>query len=815
MHLDNRKLIYRLTLFLVAVSGILCLFLLDRVYRDEVSREGEFKLTEATSTLQRRLALRLHHLTLVTADLRAFLLTRTGPQESDAFTRFAATLLQHYPELDALVYVGPDRIIREIYPLTGNEQAIGLDLSKRPTAPYIERAIHERRLIVDPPHLMSTGRLAVIARLPIYRDEEFLGLAQAILHVPAALNSELADMGSGFAVQLRDENGTLFWGEPRLEGRVVSREVMVGSGHWTLSVAAASHPALNNTIVVLIWGGGAVLLLSILASMRNYYRLSVALKAEVAETTGQLRSRNEELKQQLRQRLEAEAKVRRREKVLRETQQIAQLGSWEWDLSSGQILWSDELYRIFGQEPQAFVPTLEEFYARLHPGDLERVQQCIATTLEKDTPCEQDYRIIHADGSLHYVRGIGILERDTDGKPLRMTGSLQDISSQKQAILALEESERKYRAVLEYASDGILISTIDGQLLDANQRIQRLLGYSREELLKLHASQIHPPEDAEKLRAAFSSIRERGFSLFEHLLLRKDGSTIPVEVAGTLVTFGEQQIALGIFRDIRERKRIEAELHHYHHHLEQRSAELVALNGELEAFSYSVSHDLRAPLRAIHGFSEALAEDYSAALDETGRNYLERIQSSTMRMRQLIDDLLHLSRTVRTEMHWDNISLSQLVTELLQELHEADPARNVRSVVEPELNAEGDPPLIRSLLQNLLSNAWKFSRARDDALIEFGQTIRSGVPVFFVRDNGIGFEMSQACELYKPFHRLHGPTDYEGSGIGLATVQRIVQRHGGLIWAESEAGQGATFYFTLGRGVGSHIRADMLVANWR
>lgn len=799
MQKDYSKVVYRLTLLLIAVAGTFFLLLLDRAYRSEVMQESDRQLNEAASAMQRHLTMTLNSLTLVATDLHAFLLTQSDPPDSQSFTDFAATLHNHYPALDSLVYVGPDRVIRDIYPRVGNERAIGLDLSKRPVAPYLEKAIRERQFVVDPPHTMSNGRLAVIARSPMFRGEKFVGLAQAILNIPDVVQLELDDLGKEFTIQLLDENGKLFWGEPLLEGSIQRREVVVGDGTWKLAVAPASPPAIKGAVLALIWGVGGLVLLLTMRSVQRDYHLRLSLQAEVEKTTREIRLRNEELERQVRQRQEAEAKVHRNEQRLREAQQIAHLGNWEWDIANNRIYWSDEFYRILGFTPQEFEPAFEVLLSRIHPDDQNAIRKGIAEAFEFKNPVVPEHRILLPEGGIRYVRAYGVSECNAAGKPLRIAGTLQDITHQKLAVMALEESERKYRAVLENASDGIVIATVEGKLLDGNQRIQTLLGYRRDELLNLHVSEIHPPEDAEKLHIAFSSIRERGFSLFEHLLLRKDGTTIPVEVAGTYITFDSHQVILGIFRDIRERKRIEAELHQHRNHLEhlvqQRTAELVALNDELEAFSYSVSHDLRAPLRAINGFTAALREDCGAQLDDTGCDYLNRIQSASERMVRLIDDLLHLSHMIRAEVHWENVSLTTLVAELLLELHAADPEREVRCIVADGITTQGDPTLIRSLLQNLLSNAWKFTRGRADALIEFGAEDRT---VYFVRDNGIGFEMLHAEAIFNPFHRLHGAADYEGSGIGLATVQRIVHRHGGKIWAESEPQRGATFYFTLG-----------------
>ncbi len=235
--------------------------------------------------------------------------------------------------------------------------------------------------------------------------------------------------------------------------------------------------------------------------------------------------------------------------------------------------------------------------------------------------------------------------------------------------------------------------------------------------------------------------------------------------------------------------------------MERRLAEeaLAESNRELEAFSYSVSHDLRTPLRSISGFSTMLADRYSSALDEKGKDYIDRIRSSCEHMGLLIDDILKLSRITRAEMTWEKVDLSKIAREVLADLKKAQPERSVKIVVREDLVVRGDERLYRILMTNLLDNAWKFTQKQAWPIIEFGATVINGERVFFVKDNGAGFEMEYADKLFVPFQRLHSSLEFAGTGIGLATAQRILKKHGGRIWAEAEVGKGATFYFTEGR----------------
>lgn len=268
-------------------------------------------------------------------------------------------------------------------------------------------------------------------------------------------------------------------------------------------------------------------------------------------------------------------------------------------------------------------------------------------------------------------------------------------------------------------------------------------------------------------------------------------------VSFTLLT----AVFLFVLRENRLGSRAEIELREANQNLEERvktrTADLTATNKELEAFSYSVSHDLRAPLRSIDGFSRILIEDCHMKLDEEDLDNLMRVRAASQRTGQLIDDLLQLSRLTRTEMLQESVDLSKLVRQVADGLQQAEPQRRVKFVIEPNLIATADKNLIRILLQNLLGNAWKFTGRNDEAKIEFGRVIQEGDPAFYVRDNGAGFDMTYAHKLFGAFQRLHSADEFPGTGIGLATVQRVILRHGGRVWAESKLNQGTTFYFTL------------------
>ncbi|MGE0079884.1 MAG: ATP-binding protein [Thiohalomonadaceae bacterium] len=285
--------------------------------------------------------------------------------------------------------------------------------------------------------------------------------------------------------------------------------------------------------------------------------------------------------------------------------------------------------------------------------------------------------------------------------------------------------------------------------------------------------------------------------VMESTVFRADRGAVPVAVSRS--RFGAGGGSIFVIRDITEQKRLTRELEGYRSQLEKRVAErtreLTAALQELEAFSYSVSHDLHAPLRAINGFGAALREDYGDRLDGVALDYLERMGAASVRMGELIDGLLELSRVVRTELVREDVDLSALAAEISTSLADAEPERRVITRIAPGLRATGDRRLLRALLHNLVENAWKFSRGRAATEVEFGAMERHGESAFFVRDNGDGFDLAEGARLFEPFIRLR--TDLPGTGLGLATAARIVQRHGGRLWAEAAPGRGAAFYFTL------------------
>jgi PAS domain S-box-containing protein len=476
------------------------------------------------------------------------------------------------------------------------------------------------------------------------------------------------------------------------------------------------------------------------------------------------------------------------------------------DMNLVPIYVSPSVLKLRGYSVQeTMTQTLDQM---LTPESLQKVNNTFAVQMELETNEKSDHsRTVLLeleeyckDGSVIWVELAASFLRDNEFKLTGILTVTRNITDRKQA----EEKLRILSRAVEQSPASIVITDIQGKTEYVNSKFTNLTGYPLVEALqqnpRILKSGEMPPDHYKEMWEIITSGKEwHG----EFLNKKKNGelywelaSISPVfDAAGAITHF------LAVKEDISDRKHAEEEISKLNQELEQRvltrTAQLEAANKELETFSYSVSHDLRSPLRSINGFSQILLEDYRDQVDEQGKDYLQRICSATQHMAQLIDDMLNLSHVSRSEMNIQQVNLSEIVQNIADDLRETQPERQVEFVIQQDIKAWGDGRLLHIVLDNLIGNAWKFTSKHPTARIEFGVQKQNESPVYFIRDDGAGFEMKYVQKLFGAFQRLHTNTDYPGTGIGLATVQRVIQRHGGRVWAEGEVEKGTTIYFTI------------------
>jgi PAS domain S-box-containing protein len=446
----------------------------------------------------------------------------------------------------------------------------------------------------------------------------------------------------------------------------------------------------------------------------------------------------------------------------------------------------------------------------IHPDDREVVRERMALIREGTKVPLRALKMLRLDGREVPVEAAGSVI-EYRGKPA-VQAIIRDISERKRAEEALRESENRFRTLAAASYEGIAI-TEGGRILDVNDQLTEILGYGRDELIGRNVADLLPPGERDRVMANILTGQEGRIA---HEMLCRDGSRRIVEARARTIDQQGRQLRITAIRDNTERKRAEEQIETLNTDLMARAAELEAVNGELEAFSYTVSHDLRKPLTIINGYSQLILELCGNTLGEECTRYIREICEGTLRMNSLIETLLDFSLLTQVEIKRETVDLSGLAQFIASGLRKMEPERRATFTIAEGVTCFGDADLLGVVLENLLGNAWKYTAGNSESVIEFGafqrgaQDAESGnrpgmrksdagkdAPVYFVRDNGAGFDMAQAEDLFAPFQRLHGSTRFQGHGIGLATVHRIIKRHGGSVWAEGEHGKGATFFFTL------------------
>lgn len=545
------------------------------------------------------------------------------------------------------------------------------------------------------------------------------------------------------------------------------------------------------------WLSGVIKAVTAAASVSTAVLLvRVVPKAVDLPDANQWIKANAVLNQEVLKRRDIELDLRTSEANYREQAELLDLthdAIFVRNLETRIVYWNRSAEKLYGwskREARGQIP--HELLNTIFPKALSEIEDEV---LQKGF---WEGEIVHhrRDGGRIVVSSRWALRTNAAGEPVSILESNRDVTQRK-------EEEEKFRNLLESAPDAVVIVDSAGQVQLVNAQTERLFGYSRGEMIGkpvelLMPQRFHDQHVGHRRHYADSPRpREMGLGL-ELSGRRKDGTEFPVEISlSPLKTQGGVLISSAI-RNVSDRRQAEEQIRKLNLVLNERIAQLDAANKELESFSYSVSHDLRAPLRHIDGFARILKEEYAAGLSQDGIRYLDRVVEAANHMGRLVDDLINLARIGRREISKQRVRLDDIVRQAIAELPPETRERNIEWLIEPLAHADCDPGLLKIVFSNLLANCAKFTRTRENAVIEVGECESRGAPAYFVRDNGVGFDPQYADKLFGVFQRLHRQEDFEGTGIGLATVQRIIRRHGGEIWAESEPDHGATFFFTLG-----------------
>jgi PAS domain S-box-containing protein len=532
-----------------------------------------------------------------------------------------------------------------------------------------------------------------------------------------------------------------------------------------------------------------------------------AAPVEPAFDREHLRLMTDKLSQKVEQLTAANERLRESELRFRELAENIREVFFLTPVDNSQMLYISPAYEdIYGRSRKSLYDDPGSWMQAVHPDDLERVR---TDQQDESRGFETTFRIVRPDGEIRWIIARGFPIRDETGGVYRTAGIAEDITERVRLESALRASEAGLRRAQGIARLGHVITLPDGAFESWSESLPNLIGrdpLSMPATTRQWLEEIVHPDDRRTFRdAALAAGRRGARTEVEYRTLRPDGAVIHLsqvmEPLDVPAVNGDWTRWFSTLQDVTAKKHTEEALRESERRLEQRvadrTAELEAANKELEAFGYSISHDLRAPLSHMRGFSSMVLEQHSEAMPEEARDLLRRIGEAGARMEQLVGDLFSLSTVTRGELKRGDLDVTALVRSVFEPLRRTDPDRRAELIVEPGLRARADPGLLRAAFENLLGNAWKFSGKTRNTRIEVGCIRHEAELEFFVRDNGAGFDPARAVKLFMPFQRLHKRSDFEGTGIGLATVHRIIRRHGGRVWAESMPGQGATFRFSL------------------
>ena len=659
------------TAIAAALSVVAC-WLAFSWYEGQLLTEQKIKYQAELIPYASALSTALNEKISLLSGIEAFVQTSLRDKDlGSRFNIFASGLYTANSGIRA-IQVFPPAGAEMIYPVAGNEAVSGGGLQKllqdeRPgVRADIDAAISTKRTVLSGPYELRQGGFGLVARKALFDRGSFWGLTVIVLDMPPLLKQSGVDPPASRRLQmaLKDGSGRVFAGKPSVfDADPIVIDVDIAGEEWRLAGSPPggwfgtygtnlnSFRALGFFVVVLLVG--------LVYSLSNQ---GLRLREAVRKKTAALR--------------ESEGK-------LKEAQRLGRIGSWEYDLSTKRIRWSDQVFELYGRDPALGPPSLEEEALYYTPETLKKLRGMADQVAKEGGSSFYDFQAKLPDGNFTYFSGSVRAERDGSGKTVKLFGTVQDIAERKKA---------------------------------------------EKEIRKLNESL-------------------------------------------------EEKVA-------------------------ERTVQLEEANKDLEAFTYSVSHDLRAPLRAINGFSSILIEDYGSMLDDEGRRICSVISKSARNMGELIDDLLSFSHLGRASLNIGSVDMALLARSVFMEIASAAERDLIDFCVEDLPAAETDPVLIKQVWANLLSNAIKFSAKKAKPEIRVQAFVKNGEIVYSVRDNGAGFDMKYADKLFGVFQRLHSASEFEGTGVGLAIVKRIVNLHGGIVWAESEPERGAVFYFSLKKGNG-------------
>lgn len=738
---------------------------------------------------------------------------RTGGSDRQEWDFEAGLLLKGMRGLEAIGWVDPAFRVRWVSPQMSNEALVDADLSSdmsRRTA--LEMARNSRRTVVTRPIRLLAGGDGINVYVPVYRGAVFQGFVLAgfrfrdlFQHV---MDPTLAP-GYGAAIYAGTEEIYLHAPHDDRPGRAWEQQtaLRIENVDWTLKLWPA-RPALAimesaALKIVLVKG----VLLSVLLGWAVYLAQAARVRTRAAERA------RAELDKEVADRREAEREL---DQFFTLVPYMLCIAGFDGYFKRINAAWESTL----GVSSECLLA--EPFTKFVHPDDLIATEGVVQDQRKGIGVYSFENRYRARDGSYRWLRWnalpsperqlIFAAARDvtaekSDDQALRcLAENLEQRVRERTGELevanrALHKSEELFHRMFDEAPLGMALVGLDHRLLQVNQALCALLDYDASELLGLTWDDITCRDDLQMEAALLQQMidgRIPGYRSTKRYL-RKNGEIVWGDLTAAMLRDerGTPVTVLGMMENVTERRRHDEQVAGLNRELETRVGELLAVNQELESFNYSISHDLRAPLRHIDGYSKIMLEEHGNEIPAAAQRYLDLIRKGAQRMGRMVDELLELSRTSRKELVRQPTLLKSLVDDVLEDLRPELRDRQVEWRIGELPFVDCDPNLTRQVFANLLSNAVKFSRSRKPAVIEVGHTWSQGLPVLFVRDNGVGFSPKYADKLFGVFQRLHRPEDFEGTGVGLATAQRIVNKHGGIIWAEAELDQGATFYFTL------------------